>query len=162
MSENAGPSKKAKTYHFHVEWEEDFFFTQSFSKCICLICKVSIAIPKKGNVERHFRTVHKKYDSDYPPKSEIRKKKISELKTQLSGQQSRLLRPNSRAKASTEASFRVSHLLIKHKKSFQDGEIIKEAFLEAADVLFRDSKQKRNNVIYQIPPDVKTHSYTAL
>ena len=32
--------------------------------CICLICQTSIAIPKKGNVERHFRTVYKKYKYD--------------------------------------------------------------------------------------------------
>ena len=25
MSVGAGPSKKPKTYHFHPEWEEDFF-----------------------------------------------------------------------------------------------------------------------------------------
>ena len=36
----------------------------------------------------------------------------------------------------------MSHSIIKHKKSFQDGEVIKEAFVEAADSLFRDFKNK--------------------
>ena len=141
MSEGAGPSKKTKTYHFHTEWEE-FFFTMSFSKCICLICQCTIAIPKKGNVERHFRTIHKKYDTDFPMKSELRKRKVRELKCQLSGQQSFFRQHSSKARAATEASFRVSHLLVKHKKSFQDGEMVKEAFLQAADPLFRDFKNK--------------------
>lgn len=140
---NEEPSKKkAKTYHFHEEWEEDFFFTTSHSKCLCLICNGSISIPKKGNIERHYCTVHRSYDNDFPPKTELRKRKVRELKSQLVGQQSLFTKPNSKAKAATEASFRVSHSIIKHKKSFQDGEVMKEAFLEAADPLLRDFKNK--------------------
>ena len=30
-SGEAGPSKKPKTYNFHPEWEEDFFFAMSFT-----------------------------------------------------------------------------------------------------------------------------------
>ena len=76
MSGGTGPSKKPKTYHFHPEWEEDFFFTVSNLKCVCLICQSTIAIPKKGNVERHFRTVHRNDDTDFLPKSELRKRKV--------------------------------------------------------------------------------------
>ena len=47
------------------------------------ICQTPIAIPKKGNVEMHFWTVHKKCNTDFPPKK--------------------------RAEADTEASLRVSH-----------------------------------------------------
>ena len=143
MSGGAGTSKKLKTYHFHPEWEEDFFSTMSNLKCVCLICQSTIAIPKKGNVEEHFRTVHRNYDTDFPPKSELRKRKVKELKSQLSREQSFFSQLSSKAKAATEASFRVSHSMIKHKKSFQDGEMIKEAFIEAADSLFRDFKNKQ-------------------
>ena len=44
-----------------------FFFTMSYAKCVCLICQSTIATPKKGNVERHFWTVHRNYDTDFPP-----------------------------------------------------------------------------------------------
>lgn len=142
MSGGAGPSKKPKTYHFHAEWEDNFFFTMSYSKCVCLICQSIVAIPKKGNVERHFRSVHKNYDTDCSLKSELRKRKVGELKSQLIGQQSFFTQLNSKAKAANEASFRVSHSIIKCKKSFQDAEMIKEAFVEAADSLFRDFKNK--------------------
>lgn len=114
----------------------------SYSKCICLICQSTIATPKKGNVERHFWTVHKNYDTDFPPKSEQRKRKVKELKSQLSGQQSFFSQLTSKVKAATEALFRVNHTIIKHKKSFQDGETVKEAFIEAADSLFQDFKNK--------------------
>lgn len=59
MSGGTGTSKKPKAYHFHVGWEE-VFFSQCHIQCVCLIRQSTIAIPIKGNVERHFRTVHKK------------------------------------------------------------------------------------------------------
>uniref|UniRef100_A0A087XSU0 Uncharacterized protein n=1 Tax=Poecilia formosa TaxID=48698 RepID=A0A087XSU0_POEFO len=73
---------------------------------------------------------------------ELRRKKVKELKSQLSGQQSFFSHLTTKAKAATKVSFRVSHLIVEHKKSFQDGEMIKEAFVEAADSLFRDFKNK--------------------
>lgn len=82
---SAGPSKKLKMYHFHAEWKGDFFFTMSYLKCVCLICQTSITIQKKGNVERYFRTLHKNYDSDFPAKNELRKRKVRELKSQFIG-----------------------------------------------------------------------------
>jgi len=59
-------AKKPKIYHFHSEWEDDYFFVYSNSKSICLICNASVALPKKGNLERHFKTVHKRYETEFP------------------------------------------------------------------------------------------------
>ncbi|KAK0133521.1 General transcription factor II-I repeat domain-containing protein 2B [Merluccius polli] len=44
--------------------------------------------------------------------------------------------------AATEASFRVSHLLAKHKKPFTDGELMKEAMAIVANTVFNDFKNK--------------------
>ena len=45
-----GRTKNLKTYHFHTEWEEDLFIfllpSISHSKCVCLICNDSAAIPE--------------------------------------------------------------------------------------------------------------------
>lgn len=142
MSGEPGPSKKPKICHYQTEWEEDFLFTTPFSKCVCLICQLTIALPKKGNGERHFRTVHKNFDIEFPPKSDLRSRQVKEVKSQLSGQQSFFLQLASKARAATEASLRVSHFIVKNKKSFQDGETVKEAFVGAADSLFRDFKNK--------------------
>lgn len=121
----------------------------SFWKCVCLICQSTIAIPKKGNVERHFRTLHKNCHTDSPPKSELRRRKVKELKSQWSGQQSFFSQLTTKAKAATEASSRVSHLIVKNKKSFRGGETVKEAFVEAADSLFRDFKNK-SEILFSI------------
>ncbi|XP_060762621.1 general transcription factor II-I repeat domain-containing protein 2A-like [Neoarius graeffei] len=86
--------------------------------------------------------VHRTFDTDFPPSTELRKRKVRELKSQLLGQQSLFTRPTSKAKAATEASFRVSRTIIRHKKCFQDGVMVKEAFIEASDALFKDFKNK--------------------
>lgn len=46
----------------------------------------------------------------------------------------------SKVKAGTEALFRVNHAIIEHKKLFQDGKMLKEAFVKAAESLFWDLK----------------------
>ena len=43
--------KNPKTYHFHTEWDEDISPSIShlfppYSKCVCLKCNTSAAIPK--------------------------------------------------------------------------------------------------------------------
>ena len=93
---------------------------------ICLICQTTVTILNKGNFERHFWTVCRKYNTDSPLKSELRTDIFHTVEFTSRG----------------EASLRVSHSVIKHKKSLQDGEMMKEAFVEAADSLFQDFKNK--------------------
>src|SRR5258705_10223212 len=52
------------------------------------------------------------------------------------------LKSTDRNKAATIASYRVSQIIAKKKKPYEDCEMIKEAFLEAADVLFDNFKNK--------------------
>jgi len=136
--------KKAKTYHFHNEWEMQYFFTMVNSNCLCLICKASLAIPKKGNIERHYLSLHKKYNEDFPPDSELRKSKLLTLKKGLNEQQKALTKLVSKPISVTIASLKITHILAKAKKSFVDGEIIKESFLAAAETLFSDFPCKKD------------------
>lgn len=138
----ASSSKKPKTYHFHLEWETDYFFTQVKDKCVCLLCNVSVSVGKKGNVERHFKTVHSGIEKDFPLNSALRKEKVMQLKSQLNAQQSTFSKTLDKNKAATEASFRVSKVIAQNKKPYEDGELIKAAFLEAADTLFDNFKNK--------------------
>lgn len=117
--------KKSKTYHFNNDWEEEFFFCMVKDKCICVICRASVAIPKRGNLERHHKTVHKNYEKDFPPQSELRKRKVSDLISCLKKQQTMFTRPAKQSKAATIASFKISHILAKHKKPFEDGSVVK-------------------------------------
>lgn len=154
-------SKRPRTYYFNKEWEEQFFFIEFNGKSICLLCNASVAVPKKSNIERHFNTLHAmSCNNSFPPNTEIRKKRVGELKTNLSKQQSVFTRPVQLSKSATIASLKVSHLLAKKKKPFVDGELIKEAFLTAADSVFQNFKNKTEIMaaIETIPLSARTVS----
>lgn len=142
-------TKKSKTYHYHAEWESDFFFIMIDQKCCCLICNSSVAIPKKGNIERHFRSFHENYNEDFPKGSELRKMKIISLKKELSFKQNMFSKLKNQPTMVTTASLKVCHLLAKAKKPFSDGELIKESFIAAAESLFSDFKNK-NEILSNI------------
>lgn len=92
MCGRAGPSKKAKTYPFHQEWEEDFFFTMSYLKCVC-----------EGTFKLHSL---KKPQCCIPSKMGAKKEKGEGTKITV-------IRT-----AANEALFRVTDSIIKHEKSF--------------------------------------------
>lgn len=142
MADMNSKPKKMKTYHFNEKWELDYFFTMVNDKCCCLICLTSVAIAKKGNLERHFLSLHKKYQTDYPPNSELRRIKVGNLKSQLTNQQNIFKKPMLKTQAITTASFKASYLLAKKCKPFSDGEFLKQCFLDISDSLFNDFKNK--------------------
>ncbi|CAK9796265.1 Protein ZBED8 [Anthophora plagiata] len=113
------------------------------------MCNLSVAIAKKCNVKRYFITTYKNFNTNFPMNSEIRKKKISELKLNLIGQQSLFTRPISQSKKATSVSFKIAHLLAKKMKPFIEGEIIKEAMLLTAEPLL-DDYEKKNEIITAI------------
>uniref|UniRef100_A0AAV2MK93 Uncharacterized protein n=1 Tax=Knipowitschia caucasica TaxID=637954 RepID=A0AAV2MK93_KNICA len=135
-------AKKRKSYNFHQEWETEFCFTNVNDKCVCLICGASVSVGKRSNVERHFTTIHGNFSRDFPMGTNLRKEKIKELKSALQRQQCLFTKPTKKANAATEASFKVAHILAKHKKPFTDGAVVKEAMTAAAETLFVDHKSK--------------------
>ena len=50
--------------------------------------------------------------------------------------------PRTQIKAATIASYRVCHVLGKHNQQFEDGDILKKAFLDAANSLFENFNNK--------------------
>lgn len=97
-------------------------------------------------MEIHFKTKHNNYDTNYPIKSDLRAAKLKKLKENLSAQQLIFTKSTAISQAATMASYRVFHILAKKNKSFSDGAIFKQAFLEAVDSLFGDFKNKSDIV----------------
>uniref|UniRef100_A0AAR2LN01 DUF4371 domain-containing protein n=1 Tax=Pygocentrus nattereri TaxID=42514 RepID=A0AAR2LN01_PYGNA len=62
----------------------------------------------------------------------LRAEKVGELKAALVTQK--------KSQKATEASFRATHFLIKKKKAFSDGEVVKEAMLIIANIALKDEK----------------------
>ena len=73
----------------------------------------------------------------------MKNERVKETKSLLSGQQSFFTQQISKAKAAIEASFWVSHVIVTNMKFFRDGEMVKEAFIEAAISMLRDFKNKK-------------------
>ncbi|KAL4104036.1 hypothetical protein QTP88_019349 [Uroleucon formosanum] len=103
------------------------FFVDIKGKCVCLLCRDTLSIFKRGNIERHYRTKHADFDSKFPTHSSLRQDKLKTMKLKLNQEQSIFKNPNK---------------LAQNKKPFSDGELIKEAFKEASDSLFTDFKNK--------------------
>jgi hypothetical protein len=74
-----------------------------------------VELPKKGDVERHFKSMRGNFDTDYPLKSELRKLKFEALKSQLADEQSYFVKAILKSQAAAVASFRVSLVLAKHQ-----------------------------------------------
>ncbi|CAH0407240.1 unnamed protein product [Chilo suppressalis] len=97
---------------------------------------------KRGNLERHHKTVHINYEKYFPPQSESRKRKVRDFVSHLKKEQTMFTRPAKQSKAATIASLKISHILAKHKKPLEDGSVVKEAFIEAGVTLFGNFKNK--------------------
>lgn len=132
--------KRKKLHNFNHDWKEEFFFTWTREKCVCLICGATVAISKLHNVERHFITNHGSFNANFPPKSALRAAKARKLIAALARQQSFFTRPLNKSKKATKASFRATNYLIKNKKAFSDGEIVKGAMMIITETVFKDEK----------------------
>ncbi|KAK7915897.1 hypothetical protein WMY93_011658 [Mugilogobius chulae] len=132
--------KEKENIFFNRDWEEEFFFTEVKDKCVCLICGSTVAIPKRHNVERHYTTAHPSFHTNFPAGSALRVEKARELKAALVKQQSFFTRPGKKSKKATEASFRAANYLIKNKRAFTDGDVLKGAMMIIAETVFKDEK----------------------
>jgi len=87
------------------------------------------------------------------PKTEVHKKQFEKLKLEIDKQQLIFTKPVLKSKVVTITSFRISHVLVKNKKSFQTDEIvikkIIKTFLESANTSFENYKNKSD-----ILPDI--------
>ena len=133
---------KRKRYYFNEEWELTYFCAMVNDTCTCLICNASLALPKKGNVERHFMTRHAKYKENFPLGSEAREMKVNALKSNLRGLQRNLKKFCTSSKTATAASFKASFFLPKKGKAFSEGELLKECFLKYLIAFYRISATK--------------------
>lgn len=135
-------AKRQRTYSFNSEWEDQYCFIEYKGKPVCLLCNGSVSVPKKSNVERHFLTNHKQFNSEFPVSSELRKHKVKNLKSKLTLQQCVFKKPVQQSSNVTIASYKICHVLAKRKKPFSDGEVVKEAMINAAESLFDGHKDK--------------------
>lgn len=108
---------------FNEKWTEEYFFIESKSKALCLICNDFIPVFKDYNLKRHYVQKHDSKFGKY--QGECRKDKILELKKGFLAQQSFFNPTATQTDAQVEASYVVANLIAKYSKPFTDGEFIK-------------------------------------
>ena len=140
--ENQGGRQEKAENNFHLEWECEFFFTSMKDMCVYLICGSSVSVCKRGYVERNHTQVHSNFARDFPAGSTQRTEKVNQLKATLKKPQCLFIGPSKKANTATEASFKVAHILTKHKKPYTDGGMVKEVMTAVADTFFKDHKSK--------------------
>ena len=126
---------------FYVEWEEDYAFTVHENKPLCPICHKLLGQNKGSNVKRHHETNHKNFSSKFPPKSELRKSKSTELKSALESQQRFMKVFNKQFDATTEASFLMSWNIARSKHPYSDCEFVKKNITDVIAVLDPNNKK---------------------
>ena len=125
------------------------FFVYTYSKPVCLICNATVALTKKGNLERHFETRHDTRATRgislpkclyMPQKFETWKHSLQHLAWQLIFTKPQ--NPRTQSQAIVIASYRVWHVLGRHNEQFEDRDVLMETFLEAANFHFENFSNK--------------------
>lgn len=124
---------------FNELWTELYFFIEFKGKPLCLICQKSISVVKEYNLKRHYDTEHKaKFDC---LEGEIRKRKISTLKSSLQNQQNIFKVVADNSESNVRASYRVAEILAKSGRPFTDSELVKECVLAIAEEICPEQKK---------------------
>lgn len=128
---------------FQTRWENDYFFVEVKGKCICLICKESVAVTKEYNLRRHYETKHQSYTS-YSGLE--RERKVKQLTASLLAQQQQFFRANKLQENSTMASYVVAQLIAEHGKPFSDGEFVKLCLTKVVGIMCPEKMVDFSNV----------------
>ena len=157
MTSNANKKRKCKDEkrRFNLEWEENYAFTSHEDKPLCLICHTKLSQNKGSNVKRHHETYHKNFSRNYPTKSDIRKRKLTELKSALKRQQSLINVFSKESDVMTEASFVISWNIARAKHSYSDCEFVKKNIADVVAVLEPNNKNLQR-LIEKIPSSRRT------
>ncbi|XP_077312023.1 SCAN domain-containing protein 3-like [Lithobates pipiens] len=144
---------------FKDEWTDQYMFILPVGslKPVCLICCETVALIKSSNVKRHYETKHSSFAQTYPQHSEVRARKITELKAQYDRSTKVLSHSFTAQQRANECSLKVAWILGQHKRPFTDGTFVKECLNAVAETLL-EGKQKDElcGKINQIPLSAST------
>ena len=137
---------------FLDEWRLAYFFCmRQKDRCpVCIICHKTVTECKKYNLERHFNTNHRGFNARFPMSDHpSRQREYDRLFRALDGMSQSMFTACSSTDHVTDASFRITQLIVRHKKPFSDGEFVKECFLVGAGALYK-SFHNNQQIIEQI------------
>ena len=118
--------------YFNEKWNTDYFFVESGSKFMCLICNETVSAAKEYTFSRHYKKHKKEYDRF---EGESRREKFKELEATLSRQQLHMRKQTNVSAASVKASYVLSEMIAKASKPFSESEFVSECLVAAAGIL---------------------------
>ena len=125
-----------------MEWEEDYAFTDHENEPpLCLIFHKLLGQNKGNNVKCLHETNHKNFSSKFPPKPDVRKRKLTELKSALPSQQRFMKIFSKESDATTVASFLMSLNIARSKRPYSDCIFVKKNITDVVAVLDPNSKK---------------------
>ncbi len=129
---------------FNKEWTSKYFFTEVWSKAVCLICQETVAVLKEYNINRHFSSKHANYANNLS--TQERTATAQRLAASLQAQQNTFIRQTVIQESSTKASYLMAFKLAKTGNPFSEGEFLKECMVETAGILCPESKNKLEKI----------------
>ncbi|XP_057203176.1 general transcription factor II-I repeat domain-containing protein 2B-like [Triplophysa rosa] len=126
---------------FQARWETDYLFTEFKGEPMCLVCLETKSVMKDFNLNRHYATAHKEKYERYT--GDARTALISDLKGKIHRQQNLFTKCMTVQESSLKASYAVSLVLAKAKKSLSECETVKQCAIEMAKA-FGDEKMAKN------------------
>lgn len=139
-SNNVEFQQKKKHIIFMLNGKLITFFTQVKDKCVCLLCKASVAEKKKRQTSLQNRSLQ--YRKGFPSEFLLKEREDNTTKIAVIYSTIYFFKKLGSNKAATEASFHISTIIAQNRKPYEDGELIKDAFLGAADTLFNNFENK--------------------
>lgn len=122
---------------FQSKWQESYFFVEHNGKPQCVICSQVLGVSMEYNVSRHYTSLHKSKYDQY--QGSARSCVFSDWKLKLTRRN--ISQPSNTA--GVKASYEVCLEIVKSKKSFRDGELIKRCAAKMASS-FGDNKMAKN------------------
>lgn len=128
------PKHKPVNRKFNLQWENDFFVTESNKKTICLVCRIEFSDNKKYSIERHFTSQHGDKHTKFldPTKRAI---EIDRLKNELQGEKTVVRKFLDKNEILTCASYQIAFNIAKSAKPYTDGEFHKSLLQTTFSIL---------------------------
>jgi len=136
MSNSAKRTLTEENRGFQDQWTHEFGFIEENGKARCLVCKETISTLKRFNLKRHYQ----RHGDLQNLEGESRKEKILHFKSVFMTEKNSKASSSADNKAIVKASYKISQLIAKNMKPYNEGEFIKECLEQTADVLCPEKK----------------------
>ena len=111
--------------------ELQYFFTESNSNCVSLVCHETVSVYKDYNVKRHYKTKHA---STFDKLSEADRAEVEkQLEHSVVTKQLYFKQAHESNKSITKASLEVALFIAKHCRPFPEDEFVKKCVIKTAE-----------------------------